>query len=449
MNRHVTLLGLKACHMLSHCQIPNRIQTKRIEFPLHTNDDDTTIILNISICTRPATLLIDSGSSISLINGKCLKKGTKINRAKKFALTSATGHSADTIASTVATIATEDDTFHHEFNIFGNNIPLKYDGILGYDFLLKFKSYLDIENKKLSIQIFKPNANVVTNHNTFPHKQYETEVTANAPFANSMLSAYINKTKAESNYNYIPERSVKQITLLAPVNDGIYNINRKIFLPNVEILNSLVEVNKNKTNVFISNKNNFPVNHIAVSLSTTDFERTTKFFLIKTQPGCINMRQNIIVTALELNHCTSYEKKAILELCKTYEDCFFIDGDKITHTDIIEHSIALKKDAKPVFVRQYRLPESQRLIITKELDKMERQGIIEKCHASGWNSPIILVPKRDENGEKTNHRLVVDFRRLNDVTVPIQFPIPQIDSIIDRLAHSVYFSTLDTALFIK
>lgn len=111
--------------------------------------------------------------------------------------------------------------------------------------------------------------------------------------------------------------------------------------------------------------------------------------------------------------------------------------------DIITHSIELKSDAKPLFIKQYKLPESQKDEIQKQINKMEKEEVIEKCPASGWNSPIIIVPKRDENGEKTNYRLVVDFRRLNEATVPIQFPIPQIDSKINQLTHSKRFSILD------
>jgi len=40
---------------------------------------------------------------------------------------------------------------------------------------------------------------------------------------------------------------------------------------------------------------------------------------------------------------------------------------------------------------------------------------------------------------------VVDFRKLNDVTVGDSFPIPMISEILDTLGNSKYFSTIDCA----
>lgn len=54
-----------------------------------------------------------------------------------------------------------------------------------------------------------------------------------------------------------------------------------------------------------------------------------------------------------------------------------------------------------------------------------------------------MVPKKDAAGEKTDFRLVVDYRKLNEASISIQFPIPQIHSIIDRLGKCKYFSCLD------
>ena len=38
---------------------------------------------------------------------------------------------------------------------------------------------------------------------------------------------------------------------------------------------------------------------------------------------------------------------------------------------------------------------------------------------------------------------MVDFRKLNDVTVGDSFPIPMISEILDNLSNSKYFSTID------
>lgn len=59
------------------------------------------------------------------------------------------------------------------------------------------------------------------------------------------------------------------------------------------------------------------------------------------------------------------------------------------------------------------------------------------------NSPAILVSKRDENDGKTDHRFVVDYRKLNEISEMLTFPIPLIDDILDGLSGCKDFTTLD------
>ncbi|GKT29180.1 Retrovirus-related Pol poly from transposon, partial [Aduncisulcus paluster] len=53
-------------------------------------------------------------------------------------------------------------------------------------------------------------------------------------------------------------------------------------------------------------------------------------------------------------------------------------------------------------------------------------------------SPVVIVPKK--NGKK---RLCIDYRVLNSITVPFQFPLPRIDEILDSLEGRTVFGTLD------
>ena len=58
----------------------------------------------------------------------------------------------------------------------------------------------------------------------------------------------------------------------------------------------------------------------------------------------------------------------------------------------------------------YRLPQTYRETVGKELRKMEQRRIIEKS-TSEWAPPIVLVRKKDNS-----IRMYVDYRRLNSVS---------------------------------
>ena len=69
---------------------------------------------------------------------------------------------------------------------------------------------------------------------------------------------------------------------------------------------------------------------------------------------------------------------------------------------------------------------------------MLRDGIIEPS-TSPWNSPILAIHKKENASGKKKWRIVVDFRKLNEVTVGDSFPLPVISEILDTLGNSKYF----------
>lgn len=78
------------------------------------------------------------------------------------------------------------------------------------------------------------------------------------------------------------------------------------------------------------------------------------------------------------------------------------------------------------------LPRQMQEIMEKEVQTMVELGVIE------WRSPIVLVPKPDGS-----HRLCIDFRNINAVSMFDAYPMPQIDELLDHLGTANYITTLD------
>lgn len=147
---------------------------------------------------------------------------------------------------------------------------------------------------------------------------------------------------------------------------------------------------------------------------------------------------------LRIEHLNKEETESIERICSEFSDIFYLEGDKLTNTMSIEHEIRTPVEHPPIYQRQYRLPHNQRDEITKQIKQMESNGIIEPSD-SPWNSPILLVPKKLDASGKPKFRLVVDYRKLNNITIGDKMPLPQIQDVLDRLGKSKYFTVLDLA----
>lgn len=148
--------------------------------------------------------------------------------------------------------------------------------------------------------------------------------------------------------------------------------------------------------------------------------------------------------AIEVTHLNQEETRGLLEICEEYEGIFFLEGDQLQCTNMVEHSIPLKEGVLPIKVNPYRLPEAHRREVKKQTGEMLADGVIQ-ASKSQWNAPLLVVTKKPDAAGNVKLRVVVDFRKLNEVTIGDSYPLPNIDDILDKLGRAQYFTTLDLA----
>ena len=111
-------------------------------------------------------------------------------------------------------------------------------------------------------------------------------------------------------------------------------------------------------------------------------------------------------------------------------------------------------DSPPITQGPYNLPLKHSDWVQRELDTLEKEGVITRS-VLPWASPIVIVPKKTEPGQPPRRRLCVDYRALNNLLPTVQkvgsrakgvltlVPLPKIDEIYAKLKGSFIFSTFD------
>ncbi|GFV76198.1 retrovirus-related Pol polyprotein from transposon 17.6 [Trichonephila clavipes] len=99
------------------------------------------------------------------------------------------------------------------------------------------------------------------------------------------------------------------------------------------------------------------------------------------------------------------------------------------------HRISLQHDY-PIKCRIYKIPFNLRNEFRRQITDLEKAGIISKSN-SQYNTPALFVKQKEK------WRLVLDFRKLNEITLTQDFVIPTLDNILHEISGSNYFSALD------
>lgn len=374
--------------------------------------------INSNNASQTFKLLIDTGAGVSLIKANKLTAQTHFNSKEKILLHGLNPNNpVETVGSCQLPLKINDDEFFVKFHILNQVTNVPYDGLIGKDFLQSTSALIDYATKIIK---FHPLQNSIPFY-TDPSDENKINLKAR-----SQTFVEISVENPEIKEGIIPE---------IKLNKGIY------------ISKAIVKVNnENKCIASILNTCviDQTINEISVMLESLP-QNPIIFNVNHEEKQIIPNRNELLVENLRIDHLNSEERKSIIDICYKFNDIFFLPNDILTCTDAIEHEINLNNDNNgPIFTKSYRYPEVHKAEVNNQIDKMLKQKIIQPS-TSPWSSPLWVVPKKLDASGKRKWRIVIDYRKLNDITIGDAYPLPNIEDILDQLGHSKYFTTLDLA----
>lgn len=132
----------------------------------------------------------------------------------------------------------------------------------------------------------------------------------------------------------------------------------------------------------------------------------------------------------------SEEQEKLFALLLEYADVFALSNDTLGRTSILQHEIHTG-DAPPIWQQFCRVCLQKRQEMKTLLSEMLERDIIQSSN-SPWALPVVLVKKKDGTS-----RFCIDYRKVNTVTQKDAYLLPRVDDLLDTLAGSRLFSTLD------
>ena len=143
------------------------------------------------------------------------------------------------------------------------------------------------------------------------------------------------------------------------------------------------------------------------------------------------------IAAETVSHLSPQQRDELFALLDKYAVCF---RDTPGFTDKAVHNIVVTDDFKPRRLPQYKIPHRLRAEVDRQIREMLDLGIIEESD-SPMASPVVCVLKGKDG--KDGVRVVVDLRYVNRYTVRDQFPVEDINDLLQEVGNSRYLSTFD------
>lgn len=354
---------------------------------------------------KSITFMLDTGADASIFKRESIDPRQIIYPNKCAEIKGVTEGIVKTLGTTIATVFNEQFKISHEFHVVNYGFPIPCDAILGLDFIRRFKCILDYDR---SVLIFNFGDNV---HEIPISNCIEQDTLIIPPRCQIVKKVNIDELKVDS---------VVHALEIAP---GVH-VARTIISPsNTKIL----IINTTQETVVVKNPKltTQPISQFHVrSIKTVNQDTRFQTILSKFKK--------------DMPH---YVQEKLFSLCEEFADIFALQDDILTHNNFYEQKLTLA-DESPVYVKPYRLPQSQRQEVKRQVDLLKQKDLIEPSR-SPFNSPLILVPKKSENPSEKSWRLVVDFREVNKKLVQDKFPLPRIDMILDELGRAKWFSVVD------
>ena len=155
--------------------------------------------------------------------------------------------------------------------------------------------------------------------------------------------------------------------------------------------------------------------------------------LVVPDPGDLNWLEQFHLADSDLSLPQQAKVRALL---REFSDCVSTFPSDLGYCRATECHIDTG-DYQPIKLPYRRTPPAIREAVSAKIENFRQRGIIQDS-VSPWSSPVVVVKKKDGS-----LRICLDYRKINDITWKDAYPLPDATQMLEELAGSSWFCTLD------
>ena len=155
----------------------------------------------------------------------------------------------------------------------------------------------------------------------------------------------------------------------------------------------------------------------------------------------VNIGSSVSPKMVRIGKNTSPKQGKVIEkLIRECKDVFTwtYDDMKTYDPSIIEHTIPPKERGKPYRKKICNINRKLAPLVKKEIEKMLDVGIIRPIRHTTWVFNHVIVRKKSKET-----RICIDFRKLNQVSLKDNYPLPNMENLLQSVTRVELLSTLE------